>query len=198
MTRDGATEDECGIYFAQLSFPYSLSPPRTAPPRLAGGKDGATSWTKLLGKFQISAGAPRCVRVPALGPPLTPTDRGGRARRETAEPPPHLTCPSENKPRTAGDQRVSAPPLSRLPRRYADSLPRIPTATSQTLTQRLAAAGWRSGDSPAPCRPPQPLSRPLASAAGPGPPFASLTAVSSGAGGGNTKMPQTKGSNKEA
>lgn len=130
-----------------------------------------------------------------------PSINADRPRRKSSEgngrAPPHLTCP-----RTAGDQRVSAPPLSRLPRRYADSLPRIPTATSQTLTQRLAAAaaaaGWRSGDSPAPCRPPQPLSRPLASAAGPGPPFASLTAVSSGAGGGNTKMPQTKGSNKEA
>lgn len=51
----------CGLLCTAPPSPSLL----TVPPRPAGSEDGASSWTRLLGKFQASPGAPRSLCVPS-------------------------------------------------------------------------------------------------------------------------------------
>lgn len=96
LTRVGAMEDGSAAYLAQL-LPLSTAHHASPPSRQRGR---ARSWTRLLGKFQASPGAPRS-RVRALGPPLVlagPPRR--KSRRETSEPPTsHLPAPKQARSR---------------------------------------------------------------------------------------------------
>lgn len=137
-----------------------LSSPLTVPPRLAGGENGATLWTELLGKFQASSGARRrvcvCKRC-ALHYRLTREEElegGGRA--------PNISpAPTKTKPRAGGgrwDLRSRPCRISRLPLFLL-----IPTPTSQTLTQSSGRRRLKKWGKP--CAPPPSTAPPP----GPGP-----------------------------